>query len=405
MNESLPGGHSKTDRGAPRPRLLIVITLAEIGGAQTYLATLLPAVAEHFDVAVAAHGPGPVREAARRAGARFLPLRHVRRAINPWRDALGLIELIGLFRRERPDIVHMNSSKAGVLGRLAAAAVRVPIRIFTVHGWAFAAHSGLKSFLYLWADRIVSPITTAIICVSDRERHSGLAARTCRAERTVVIRNAIDVAAAPPARHEAGVRPRLISVGRLSPPKDFRTLVRSLAAVDSRSFEALIVGEGPDRRELEAEIGRLRLDRTVRLTGERTDVRELLATAHLFVLASISEGLPLSVLEAMAAGLPVVASAVGGLPELVVDGETGLLVPPRDSKALATAVSQLLDNGELRRRFGAAGRSRAKALFDLPRFHRAHLELYFHELARCGRLSVPADCDSTEPSGGGPMDR
>ena len=123
------------------PRILILITLAETGGAQAYVAALVPALAPRFDVVVAAHGGGPLVDAARGAGVRFAPLRHVRRPLQPARDLLGLFELVALIRRERPDIVHVNSSKAGVLGRMAAVLTRVPIRVFTVHGWAFKAYS------------------------------------------------------------------------------------------------------------------------------------------------------------------------------------------------------------------------------------------------------------------------
>ena len=126
------------------PRVLILITLAEPGGAQTYVADLLPALAGRFDVVVAAHGDGPLRTAARDAGVRFVGLRHVRRPLHAVRDPLGLLELVVLMRRLRPDIVHANSSKAGVLGRLAAVLAGVPIRIFTVHGWAFSAYSGTR---------------------------------------------------------------------------------------------------------------------------------------------------------------------------------------------------------------------------------------------------------------------
>ena len=130
---------------------------------------------------------------------------------------------MSLIRRERPQILHASSSKAGVLGRLAAATTRVPVRIFTVHGWAFSAYSGLASRLYRVADRLMAPLTTVIICVSERELADGLAAGTCKADRAVVIRNAVDVAAAPRSRHERAT-PRLIAVGRLKAPKDFLTL-------------------------------------------------------------------------------------------------------------------------------------------------------------------------------------
>src|SRR5665213_3043365 len=126
---------------ARRPRLLYVVTLAEVGGAQSYVRDLLAATRDTFDVSVAAHGDGPLRTAAGELGVPFIPLCHVRRELSLLQDPLALLELTALFRRVRPDIVHLNSSKAGVLGRLAAAIARTPARVFTAHGWAFKATS------------------------------------------------------------------------------------------------------------------------------------------------------------------------------------------------------------------------------------------------------------------------
>jgi glycosyltransferase involved in cell wall biosynthesis len=366
----------------------LLITLAEVGGAQSYVAALLPGLARDFDVAVAAYGPGPLREAAAANGIRFIPLRHVRRPVSPWRDPLGLAELVRLLRRERPDILHASSSKAGVLGRLAALLAGVPIRIFTVHGWAFSAHSGAASRLYHWADRLMRPLTTVTICVSDHSRARGLEAGTCTAEETAVIPNAVDLQPAPAARRDPD-RPVLVAVGRLKAPKDFLTLVRAVALLPADSVEALVVGEGPDRAGLEAEVRRLGIGERVHLVGERRDVPELLANADVFVLSSASEGMPVSVLEAMAAGLPVVGSRVGGVPELVVDGETGLLVEPGNAGELAAAIDRLLADPGLRVQLGEAGRERVQRHFALDPFRRAHVELYSRELARRG-LPVPA---------------
>jgi glycosyltransferase involved in cell wall biosynthesis len=364
-----------------RPRVLLLITLAEVGGAQTYVASLLPALVHRFDVVVAAHGPGPLRDAAAEAGIRFVALKHVRRPVRPWRDLVGLIELVRLLRQERPDILHASSSKAGVLGRLAAFVAGVPIRIFTVHGWAFAAHSGLASSGYRWADRLAQRLTTVTICVSENERAAGIRAGTCSAARSVVIRNGISLEGVPRARHERPV-PWLVSVGRLQAPKDFVTFLRALAVLAPGSFEALIVGEGPDRPAVEHELRVLGLERRVHLAGERHDVPDLLAAADVFVLSSRSEGLPVSVLEAMAAELPVVASRVGGVPELVLDGETGFLVAPESPRDLAVALRRLVDDRDLRRRLGAVGRVRAETRFNVNLFRRAHVELYADELAR-----------------------
>ena len=363
-----------------RPRILILITLAEVGGAQTNVAQLLPALAGQFDVVVAAYGPGPLRDAARAAGVRFVPLRHVRRDPHPLRDVLGLLELVALLRRERPDVVHVNSSKAAALGRVAALVARARVRVFTVHGWAFKAYSGTTGTLYRWADRVLAPLTTVTICVSETERRAGLAARTCRADRTVVIPNAIDVETAPRARLE-GDPPRIVTVGRLAAPKDPLTLARALPALAPRPYSLAFIGGGGEQPRVEQQLDALGVRDRVEMLGERHDVADLLAAADVFVLASRSEGAPLSILEAMAAGLPVVASDVGGVAELVADGETGLLVPPSDPAALATALARVLDDRELSGRMGAAGRARARDRFDLAGLRAAHLELYARELS------------------------
>ena len=373
-NETARSDTKLTVPMAARPRLLIVITLAEIGGAQTYVAGLLPALSDSFEVTVAAWGPGPLIEACRANDIPFVPLRHVRRPLSPVHDLLGLFELIGLMRRLRPQIVHANSSKAGVLARLAATATRVPIRIFTVHGWAFKAYDGLASRVYLAADRLMRPLTTMTICVSDTERAAGLAMRTCRAERTTVIRNAVELQAARP--EPTAEPPLALSVGRLKAPKDFWTLVQAMALLSSGGCRLRIAGDGPERAALNEEIGRLGLTGVVELLGDRDDVVELLRQSHLFVLSSRSEGMPMSVLEAMASGVPVVASAVGGLPELVADEESGLLVEPGDPQALAAAISRLVEDTALRQRFAAAGHARARQLFDPERWRREHVDLY-----------------------------
>jgi glycosyltransferase involved in cell wall biosynthesis len=351
-----------------RKRLLIAITLAETGGAQTYVAQLLPALTERYDVVVAAHGTGPLEGAARAAGARYVPLRQVRHPIG-LRDLAGLAELVRLFRQERPDLVHLNSSKIGALGRIAAAIARVPVRVFTVHGWSFAPHKGVEAGAYRALERTLAPLAWTI-CVSEGDR----AKAPWLNGKGVVIPNAVDLDGALRASPNGGP-PTIVSVGRLVKPKSFWVLADALRLLPEGSFRALVAGDGPQETFLSGIPG-------VHLLGERDDVPALLAQGDLFVLSTLSEGMPIAVLEAMAAGLPVVASAVGGIPEIVVDGETGLLVPPgNDPAPLAAAIRELLGDPERRRRMGEAGRRRVEERHDVARFRQEHLAFYDSLLA------------------------
>ena len=368
-----------------KPRLLLLITLSELGGAQTAVALLLPGLADRFEVTLAAQGRGPLCDAAHAAGVRYVELEHVRRAIHPWHDTRGLVELVRLCRRLRPDIVHAHSSKVGVLGRLAAWFAGVPVRVYTVHGWSFAAYDGLAGRVYLWLERLMRPLTTAVVCVAEATRRQGVAARACDEARTVVVHNAVEVKSFGARAGSTGA-PRVLSIGRLAYPKDLVTLFAALGRLDA-DYRVSLVGDGPDAADVAAAVSSHGLSDRVELLGARENVSELLARADVFVLSSRSEGFPVSVLEAMAAGLPVVATAVGGVAEAVVDGETGILVAPADPEALAAALERLVEDVELRQRLGAAGRARALRLFDAPRYRAAHLDLYRREL---GRLRLPA---------------
>lgn len=286
--------------------------------------------------------------------------------------------------------MYVNSAKAALLGRLAGAVTRVPVRIANAHGWAFSTHPGSTAWLYLLGERLMRPLTSVTVCVSESERRRGLEARACVPERTVVIYNGINTSDVPRGAQSSAV-PVIVSVGRFKAPKDFVSLVRALRDLPAGTFSAHLIGSGPEHATVAREIRELGLTDAVELLGERENVPELLAKADVFVLSTLSEGLPMTVLEAMAAGVPVVASDVGGVPELVVHEETGLLVPAGDRVALASALARLLAEPDLRRRLGSAGRVRAETTFGLESFRRAYVELFRRELAARGlQLAAPS---------------
>lgn len=359
-----------------RPRLLVIITLAETGGAQTFVRSLVEGLLGDYTIDVAAHGPaGALRDACAALGVPFHHLAHLVRTPHPWHDALAVLEIRRLADRLHPDIVQINSSKAGALARLGLVFSGLPV-VFTAHGWAFAARRGVRGVATLAVERIVAPLTSAIVCVSDWDRSIALERRIGKASRLHLIHNGIAVPEQPPDRGAWPARPMLICVTRLVKQKDVGLLLDALAQPGLEHFRLSVLGDGPERDALLAQRDALGLADRVQIPGERSDVPEQLAGADAFVLPTKWEGLPYCILEAMASGLPVVASRVGGVPELVVDGVSGSLVPAGSLSELAAALRALDADGEKARAFGRAAHERARERFSLDAMVAAYDQLF-----------------------------
>ena len=303
---------------------------------------------------------------------------HSLRGKHPGSSARDLFDL-PLFHRlvGSADVVHAHSSKAGFLARLAAASRgRRRQTIFTPHAWSFWAGEGRAAHLYLALERRAAHWCRTIIAVAEGERDAGLAAGVGRVDQYRVIYNGIELS-----RYAASPTPepgQIVIVGRLSRQKRIDVALRTFDALRVAWPEARldIVGDGPLRNEVEALVATWGLEGSVRLLGARDDVPEVLTRATCLLLTSDWEGCPLAVIEAMAAGIPVVATAVGGVPELVVHGETGLLAEPGRPEALAAALAELIANRAKARALGAAGRERARTLFSRERMVRETTALY-----------------------------
>ncbi len=367
------------------PRLLLAVTLGEWGGAQRYVEQIALGARDRFTVKVVCGKGGdlPARLAAH--GIDTVKLPDLRRFPSPWGDTRAFIQLVRIIRRGRFNLLHASSTKAGLIVRAAAALVArdVPV-VFTAHGWAFTEgrpQPVRKVLAYL--ERWAAARTSAIICVSEHDRV--LAARLAVADpsRMRVIYNGIDPSSFDRLRRRSpqSDRLRIIMVGRLRAPKDPLTLVEAVRLVPGA--ELVIVGDGPLRRRVDALVRRRGLGDRVRVLGFREDVTQLLASADVFVLPTHWEGMPLAVIEAMMAGLPVVASRVGGIPEAVQDGVTGFLVPPRRADVLAKALENLRDP-ERRRWMGEEARRVARERFTVSRMTQETLAVY-EDLLRMAR--------------------
>jgi glycosyltransferase involved in cell wall biosynthesis len=298
------------------------------------------------------------------AGVRFLGLsRRSRGDLPAWRP------LVGQLRRERTDIVHghmIGSNIAAVVfGRISG----VPVVVSHEHSWSFAG-----SRWRVPVDRfLIAGHSDALIACSREDRRRMIELEGIRPEQVRFIPNGIDPRPPTPGRDvraELGIPPAapvVGTVGTLRVEKRFDVLVRAAAELAGRvpAVRVLIAGAGPERQALEALIDELDLCGVVILLGSRTDVPDILAALDVAVVCSDFEGSPLSVMEYMEAGLPVVGSRVGGIPDLIEDGVHGLLVERRDHRALATAIEDLVADPARRRAMGTAGRARRRAEFDL----------------------------------------
>jgi glycosyltransferase involved in cell wall biosynthesis len=275
-----------------------------------------------------------------------------------------------LFRSWKPDVVHTHDDRPLIYGAPAARLARVPRVIHSRHGQTVRL-SRRRRFLHGLAARM----TARYVCVSC-DIASQVAALGVAASRIETIQNGIDVARF--SYHGPCPDGPALAVARLSPEKDLATLLHAVALVARRDpgFRLEIAGDGVCRSELGRLAAELRLQDHVHFLGQVSDVPALLKQARLFVLSSLSEGISLTILEAMARGLPVVATRAGGSPEVVVDGETGLLVAPGDAASLTEALLSLGRDTKLGRRMGLAGRRRVEAGFDVRHMVQSYEALY-----------------------------
>ncbi len=348
-------------------KILYLITRAEAGGAQAHLLEHLRGLCGHADLHLATgEEEGFLVEQSRALGVTVHRVAHLVQPLQPANDARAIGEIRALIRRVEPDLIHMHSSKAGLLGRVAARMERVPF-VFTAHGWAFTDGVPLKrKAVALTSEWLAGRLGGWVIAVSEYDHRLALRYKVIPPGRITTIHNGIrDV---PMSLRASFARPgarRMTMVARFAPPKDFGALLRAVADLRDLPWTLELVGDGPLLAETRALADRLALTARVSFAGACNDVPERLARAHIFVLISNYEGLPISILEAMRAGLPVVASNVGGVSEAVAEGQTGFLIPRGDVVALQQRLRRLLSDFDLMRRLGEAGRKRYEACFTV----------------------------------------
>ncbi len=377
-----------------KTRIIYAITKANWGGAQRYVYDLaIAARKEGYDVAVAVGEQGLLTEKLKEAKIRMIhfDLRQRRTFLADLLTFGSLFSLIQTFRAERPDIVHVNSAKAGGLGALAARIAGVPHIFFTAHGWEFNAPRSPLSKLgigfFSWLTMLFAHQTIAVseAMRHDVERWPGIH------RRTTVIRNGL-ICPVLLSREQARATLAPRSVGRywigmlseLNQTKCVEDAIHAFSLIAGRHPDAILIvlGEGRERAHLEDLIRRLKLTKQVFLPGFRSDAPTLLQAFDLFIHTASTEALGYAILEAGCAGLPVIATRVGGIPEIISDDEQGLLVDPNDPQVFAATIQSLMHDPQYAAELGARLKARVETAFTKDAMLARTLALYASALKR-----------------------
>jgi glycosyltransferase involved in cell wall biosynthesis len=373
-----------------------------MGGPALHVAYLTAGLAERgYETTLVAgslaRGEDSMAFVAEELGIEVERLEELHREISPIRDAVAIVRLARLIRRVRPHILHTHTAKAGAVGRLAALVAgdaRPPIVVHTFHGHVLRGYfDPLRTAGFRLLERWLATKTTALIAVSPQVRDDLVALGVAPRERFAVVRLGIELEQRVAAEQDGGESRRVLGIGpdrfavgwigRMTGVKRTDDVLRAFRRLRDRGVDACLcmIGDGPDRPALERRAHELGVIRDTLFLGYQEEVAPFYAAFDAMVLPSINEGTPVSAIEALAAGRPVVATRVGGVPDVVREGEDGFLVDAGDVDALAERLAQLAADRELRERLGAAGRARViprysveRLIDDIDRLYRSLLE-------------------------------
>lgn len=370
--------------------LLFVVTKLELGGAQKQLLELVRFLdKERFNLFLFTAQEGLlVEEAAGIKGLTLKKSKSLERSINPLKDIVAFWEIFWFIKSKRISVVHTHSSKAGILGRLAAELAGVKYILHTVHGWPFHQHQDrFRKNLFLCLERFATKFTDIIAVVSDWDKEKGLQNRVGVASSYRRIYYGIDYGnftrrgSQEKIKQGLGLLPEDLVISNIScfkPQKAIADFVRVAHLICQRIPQAkfILIGDGVLRRKIEKLIRQLKLEKQVILFGWRRDIPQILSATDVYLLTSLWEGLPISVLEALAAACPVIATDTGGVREIIKEGENGFLVSPGDVEKIAQRLMILLQDSRLRKDMGQRARDSLSRNFYLPQAVNCQQKIY-----------------------------
>lgn len=357
--------------------ILYIITKLELGGAQKHLLSVISHLdTNRYNIFLFTGSNGfLISEALLIPGIRINLSIFLERSISPIKDILALCEIFAYIKKNKINIVHTHSSKSGIIGRIAAKLAGVKVIVHTVHGWSFNDYQPyLLRLFYIWLERICANCCSKIITVSNYDKEKGLKNSIGELNQYIVITYGIDLKQFSEACSLAKNKPSIyvdnLVVGMIAcfkPQKNPEAYIKlaGLIIKDFPQVKFLLIGDGVLRKNIERLIEKLRIKNNCILLGWRQDIAQLLLGIDIFVLTSLWEGLPISVLEAMACAKPVLATNTGGVSELILDGKTGFLVECGNIRQMTERLKILLNDNDLRLRIGQSARDSLGERFSI----------------------------------------
>lgn len=364
-------------------KILYIITQSELGGAQKYIYDLAINLRQEHEISVAFGEQGDKGELAQKLkekNIKYHSISNLRRSISPWSDFLATLEIRGLIKKIKPDIIHLNSSKISILGSLASIGAKSKL-IYTAHGWVFNEPLSFpKKLFYIYAEKITALLKDKIICVSEYDKQTAIKKNIAPENKLITIHNGLESIEFYP-QEEAREKltkfmPELKTkkdkiwlgvIGGLYKTKGYEFLIESANALINKHklpIILIIIGEGEERVRLEKLVDKYNLKHSVFLPG-RIYSAKIMKAFDIYTCSSVKEGLSYTIIEAMQASLPIIATHVGGTPELIQDHKTGLLVDPGDSKALTNAIITIINDKDLQIKLAKNAQEKSLQKFKL----------------------------------------
>lgn len=359
-------------------KIAYIITRSdEIGGAHIHVRDLaIWMKGKGHETHVFVGGSGVYCDLLQSHGVSFTSLKNLKRPISPLNDLKAVFELASLLDAYKPDLVSIHSAKAGLIGRLACKKLNLNC-IFTAHGWSFA--DGVRfpmRGIYRALERMLSRLNKKIITVCETDRQLAINKSVCSSEVIKTVHNGMPDINQTLLANPVNSITNLVMIARFESQKDHHSLISALATLKHLSWKLDLIGEGDLQQNILTLVEKEGLSDRVSFLGRRWDIAEILSKSDIFILTTFWEGFPRSIIEAMRAGLPVIATNVAGIPESVSEGETGYLVEPADIPAIAERLSELISNPDLRVTMGQNARDKYVNNFTFESMANKTLSIY-----------------------------